>query len=181
MIIAFDLDGIFIGSPPFVPKRLIEWLYRGPQNHKLKYRYPTTKIEQQIRKLSHLAIFRPKILKNTGFLKNFSKSNNQIFLVSSRYRFLEDLTMKLLEEYGIKNKFTKIYLNTKNEQPHLFKEKMIRKLRINIFIDDDLKLLMYLKSRCPNTKLFFYDLNPKQISSGINGIDELSEIKKYIK
>ena len=128
MIIAFDLDGIFIGSPPFIPKRLIEWLYRGPQNHKLKYRYPTTQTEQQVRRLSHLTIFRPKISKNTEFLKNFSKNNKQIFLVSSRYSFLEDLTIKLLEKYGIKNNFMKIYLNTGNEQPHLFKEKMIKKV-----------------------------------------------------
>lgn len=181
MIIAFDLDGIFIGSPPFVPKRLIEWLYRGPQNQKLKYRYPTTKFEQQIRKLSHLGFLRPSISKNAEFLKNFSKSDNQIYLVSSRYQFLESLTLKLLEKYSIKNNLTKIYLNTENEQPHLFKEKMIKKLKINIFIDDDLKLLMYLRSCCPDTKLFFYDLNPKQIGPGVNRINELTEIKKYIK
>ena len=181
MIIAFDLDGIFVGSPPFVPKRLIEWFYRGPQNQKLKYRYPTTKFEQQIRKFSHFGFFRPNIPKNAEFLRNFSKSNNQIYLVSSRYQFLENLTLKLLEEYSIKNRSTKIYLNTGNKQPHLFKKKKIKKLKIDIFIDDDLKLLMYLRSRCPNTKLFFYDLNPKQTEPGINRVHELTDIKKYIK
>lgn len=180
MKIAFDLDGIFIDTPPLVPKKLIAWLYRGPQNHEPKYRFPTTKIEQHIRKFSHHSIFRPKISQNIEFLNIFAKSKNQIFLVSSRYSFLRDLTIKLLEKYGIKNKFTKIYLNTKNEQPHLFKERVIKTLKIDVFIDDDLRLLEYLKSHCPNTKLFFYDLNPQKVRSEINQIKELKEINKYL-
>lgn len=182
MKIGFDLDGIFIAGPPFIPKRLIEWLYRGPQNHEPKYRFPTTKIEQRIRKLSHFSLFRPKISNNVDFLNEFSStSKDQIFLVSSRYQFLEHSTMKILEKYNLKKKFVKIYLNTKNEQPHLFKRRMIKKLKIDIFIDDDFKLLQYLESRCPDTKLFCYNLYQDKIVSRINKLYELAEIKKYIK
>lgn len=182
MNIGFDLDGIFIDRPPFVPRGIIEWLYRGPQNHEPRYRFPSTTIEQFIRKFSHHSIFRPKILQSIEFLKNFSgNKKNTIFLISSRYHFIENETLNILEKYHLDKYFTKIYLNTKNEQPHLFKSSLIRKLKIDVFIDDDLELLTFLKKSCPKTKLFWYNLsNTDKTPDGIIHIKKLEEIYPYL-
>ncbi|OGM18367.1 hypothetical protein A2686_04400 [Candidatus Woesebacteria bacterium RIFCSPHIGHO2_01_FULL_38_10] len=68
--IAFDLDGVFINKPPFIPRKVIEWLYRSHRNNKkLSYRMPTTKIERLIRSFSHHHLFRPPIKKNIEFAK----------------------------------------------------------------------------------------------------------------
>jgi len=41
--IGLDLDGILVDKPPFVPKRLLEWLVRSHRTEKLAYRYPQQK------------------------------------------------------------------------------------------------------------------------------------------
>ncbi len=183
MNVGFDLDGIFIDRPPFIPRGILEWLYRGPQNHEPRYRFPTTKVEQYIRKFSHHSFFRPKIYQNVEFLKHFSKDKkNSIFLISSRYQFLERETLKILRKYYLDNYFIKIYLNTKNEQPHLFKERVINKLKINMFVDDDLELLNYLKKCYPKIKLFWYNSdNTDKSLNGIIHINKLNEIYPYLK
>ncbi len=183
MNIGFDLDGIFIDRPPFVPRWLIEWLYRGPQNHEPKYRFPSTKIEQSIRKLSHYSLLRPKISQNIEFLEQFCKDKkNNLFLITSRYHFLENETLNILKKYNVDKCFSKMYLNDKNEQPHLFKSRIIGKLNLSIFVDDDLKLLLYLQKDYPKLKLLWY--NQKSTSNlppGIIQIKNLKEVYNYIK
>lgn len=183
MNIGFDLDGIFIDKPPLIPRRVIEWIYRGPQNHEPKYRLPINKFEQQIRKFSHYTAFRPKISKNIEFLKYFSsKGNHQLFLISSRFAFLENETMAILKKYGLRDYFEKIYLNTKNEQPHIFKKKVLEKLNIDIFVEDDLMLLNYLHDFFPKIKLLWYNRSTVgRTSSGILHIKDLKEIYPYLK
>ena len=183
MKIGYDLDGIFIDGPPFIPRGLLEWLYRGPQNHEPKYRFPSTRLEQKIRKWSHQPIFRPQISKNAEFLKTFSdRGNHQFFLISSRYKFLENETLDILKKYGLRNHFLKIYLNDKNEQPHLFKKRILENLNLDIFIEDDLMLLSYLQKFFPKCKLLWYNPNNVRKSyAGITRIKNLKELQNYLK
>ncbi|OGE18267.1 hypothetical protein A3F00_01070 [Candidatus Daviesbacteria bacterium RIFCSPHIGHO2_12_FULL_37_11] len=183
MKIGFDLDGIFIDGPPIIPKGIIEWLYRGSQNHDPKYRFPTTKFEQTIRKWSHSPIFRPEISRNVEFIKQLSKDKGlKIYLISSRYKFLENETMIILKKYGLENSFSKIFLNAKNEQPHLFKKNVLSNLKLDIFVEDDLIILKFLKNYYPKTTLLWY--NPKRgirLSEGIFHIKDLKDIYSSIK
>lgn len=183
MRVGFDLDGIFIGSPPCIPTNLLEWLYRGPQKNGPHYRFPSLKLEQFLRELSHFYLLRPQIAKNTTFVKDLNKNKkHQLYLISSRYKFLEEKTYYLLKKYRLLNIFPSINLNIKNQQPHLFKKDAIHKLKIDLYIDDDLKLLKYLRQACPKTQLFWY--NPgKKITNpdGIIIIKKLSEIEKFLK
>lgn len=182
MIIGFDLDGIFIDAPQFIPKSVLEWLYRGAQKNGPSYRFPS-KAEQIVRKMSHFSLFRPKIQKNINYintLKLKSKSN-KLYLISSRYQFLENTTYSLLKKYKLIPCFSSINLNLKNEEPHLFKEKIIKKLKIDFYIDDDFRLLKYLSQNCPETKFFWY--NPKgngQLQGKIIELRALHELQSYL-
>ncbi len=184
MNIGFDLDKVFINYPPFIPAELINWLYKNHRKKQLSYRIPTTSIERFIRKISHISLFRPKINENVLFINNFAHSLNphRRYLISSRYSFLNNLTYKLLKKYGLYSCFNFIYLNTQDEQPHLFKARLIKKLKIDIFIDDDLELLTYLKKCYPKMKLFWYKLGDMdKISDGIIQINNLEKIYPYLK
>lgn len=182
MNIGFDLDGIFVGLHPLIPKEFIEWLYKGPQNHKPRYRFPSTQLEQNIRIWSHIALLRPKISGNAEFLKELSADKkNNIFLISSRYEFLTKQTLSLFKKYDLENYFFKIYLNSQNEQPHLFKKAVLEKLNLDIFVEDDLMLLQFLQKFFPKTKLLWYNPNnTKRIPSGILHIKSLKEILPYL-
>lgn len=183
MNIGFDLDRIFINYPPLVPARLIDWLYRDPSKKELSYRIPTFKVEQYFRKITHFKPLRPKIQKNIDYVNILSQQPNlKLFLVSSRFQFLEKLTHKLLQRLKLDIPFTTIFLNVKNEQPHLFKEQMIKKLKLNIYIDDDLELLLYLKNKCPGTKLLWYHPQGNHHAlDRIRKIKDLQDVEKYLK
>ncbi|HNP89348.1 MAG: hypothetical protein BWY24_00018 [Microgenomates group bacterium ADurb.Bin219] len=153
--IAFDLDGILIDKPPFVPKRLLEWLFKGSDGERLHYRFPKTKLEQLIRKLSHFYFFRPAIKENIEVVKRLAKDKRyELYIVSGRYSFLEKETYIWLKRAGIKNCFEKIFLNLGDNQPHLYKEQILASLKPDIFIDDDDLIADFLAGKFPEVKIF---------------------------
>ena len=152
--IGFDLDGVIIDKPPFVPKRIIEWLFKG-SGQGLNYRFPSCPIEQRVRKLSHFYLLRPPIKKNLTIVKNFSQNPNyELYLISSRYLFLAEETRSWLQKRGIEGLFKKTCFNFDNQQPHLFKEEKLKKLGLDIYLEDDELIADYLKKRLKKTKIF---------------------------
>ena len=154
--VAFDLDGVIIDKPPIIPKKMLECLFRGKgKGSSLHYRFPSTKLEQGIRKLSHYYLFRPPIEESLRVIRKMAKEEKfDFFIVSARYSFLEKETQKWLEKRGINGLFQKVYLNIDNEQPHLFKEKKLKDLKADVFIDDDNLLADYLADSLSNIKIY---------------------------
>lgn len=177
MNVGFDLDKIFINNPPFIPAKIIDRFYKSRLNGSLKYRIPS-KFEQIIRIFSHYPFFRPPITKNIDFIKSLALENkNKYYLISSRFNFLKKRTSKLIQRYELDRIFNTMYFNYSDNQPHEFKNKIIEKLNLDIYVDDDLQLLRYLASN--NSKTKFYWLNKKlnqELSSNLFAINNLSEI-----
>lgn len=175
IIIAFDLDGVIIDKPPLIPKKLLERLFRGKTNHNLHYRFPKSKLEQLIRKISHFYLFRPPIKENIDFVKNLSQNSKyEIYAVSGRYSFIKDETEAWFKKRKMDNVFKQVFLNQENEQPHLFKEKKLREIGAQIFIDDDGLLADYLAEKLKNIKIFCFSKNPDcKIAKNINKLEYL--------
>lgn len=175
--IGFDLDKIFINYPPLVPDGLIDRLYKKKVNGTLLYRIPS-KPEQFIRRLSHTPYLRTPIIENIKFLKSLSKKENELYLISSRFGFLEQQTLNLMKQLGLDQIFDAMYFNFDNLQPHTFKNEILKKLALDIYIDDDLYLLKYVIRNNRKTKFFWLhpgsstDDPPKNITR----IAKLSEI-----
>lgn len=155
--IAFDLDGVIINKPPLVPKSLIERLFRGNSEEKLRYRFPRSKLEQRIRKISHFYLFRPPIKDNINFIKKIAEMDKfELYVISGRYSFLESETKNWLKKRQMNSVFKKIFLNLGDEQPHLFKEKILNKLHPDIYIDDDGAIVKYLRQNISSAKIIHY-------------------------
>lgn len=176
--IAFDLDGIIIDKPPLIPKKLLERLFKGKGNGKLHYRFPHSKLEQKIRKLSHFYLFRPPIRKNIEFIKKLANDNNyELFVVSGRYSFIKDETKVWFEKRGLENVFKNIFLNSSDKQPHLFKEEKLREIDADIFVDDDCLIITYLLDKIKGLKIFCYSQDNADFSDkGVNFVKNLNEI-----
>ncbi len=177
MNIGFDLDGIFVSLPPILPTWVIERLYREKNQKKLHYRMPG-EIEKRIRILSHVSILRPPLTKNILFAKNLSRNEKYtFFLVSSRFGFLKEQTEKIVKNYGIDSIFDKIYFNYDNEQPHIFKNRVIKKMKISLFVDDDIYLLRFLAKENPQTKFFWLN-NTQQgkLTENLSAITAISSM-----
>jgi hypothetical protein len=178
MRIGFDLDKIFINTPPFVPITIINKFYKKRDNGILLYRIPT-RSEQLLRKATHVPLLRPPIQQNLTFLRELAKDkNNHLYLISSRFKFLEPETEQLVKKYGLDKVFEKLYFNYENKQPHQFKNEILQKLHLDIFVDDDLSLVRYVAKDNPKTKFFWLDdrTTPVKLGTNINAIAEIKQI-----
>lgn len=153
MNIGFDLDKVLIDYPPFIPEGIIDRFYKKRAKGILLYRIPS-KPEQFIRKCIHFPLFRQPITQNLNFLRTFSKKDHKLYLISSRFGFLKKLTSDLIKRHKLDTIFDEMYFNFDNEQPHLFKDEIVNKLKLHLYVDDDLSLLQYLAKR--NKKIKFY-------------------------
>lgn len=175
--IGLDLDGVLVGLPPFTSATVIETLYKDQKSDKLKYRFPGP-LEQKVRRLSHLPFVRPPIKNNCDIVYKDSEKYD-LFLVTGRFKFLEDLTMKWLQKYNLYSCFKKIYINVNNMQPHIFKSETIAKLKLSSYIDDDFDSIMYCATRNKKTHFYWYTNNPsseKLDTSNVTLIKNLSDI-----
>ncbi|PIS15204.1 hypothetical protein COT63_01275 [Candidatus Shapirobacteria bacterium CG09_land_8_20_14_0_10_38_17] len=159
--IGFDLDGVIVDKPFLIPKALLERLSRGKQENELHYRYPKTKLERRIRKLSHFYLFRPPLRQNINFIKDLKKQGCKLYLVSSRYSFLKRETMVWLEKRKLNNVFEKVFLNLNDKQPHLFKREVLERLNLDYFFEDDKRIVDYLKKKISSAKIYL--VNSKQL------------------
>jgi hypothetical protein len=178
MNIGFDLDRIFVSLPPLVPLQIIDMLYKE-KSHKLKYRTPS-RFEQMIRIASHHPLLRSLITENLNYIKKLNTTNtNKYYLISSRFGFLKKRTDDLIKRHNLDKIFFAMYFNYKNKQPHEFKNEILKKLDINIFVDDDLQLLEYLINKNPKIKFFWLNNNTsKPLRENLFAIKHLSEMFK---
>lgn len=179
MNLGFDFDKIFINYPPFIPSSLIDRLYKKKNTSTVAYRIPS-KPEQLFRIATHHPLLRPIIEENMIFLKNLKKKNHhKHYLISSRFEFLKKRTETVVKKHSFDKIFDGLFFNFKNEQPHLFKNKIIKKLDIHRYVDDDLDLLEYLLSK--NTNIKFFWINKKHngfLKRNLFAITKLSSILK---
>lgn len=172
--LAIDLDGVIVDKPPFVPRAILEFLFKGDLKEKLNYRFPISRWEQLLRQASHFYLFRPPIRDNLDFLKNnLGRGKFRLYVVSARYAFIKKQTSDWLSRQKIDHLFEEVFLNSKNQQPHLFKEEVLIKLKPDIFIDDDRLLVNYLAEKTPKLKIFYFS------KGGLVG--ELHPRVKYLK
>ena len=178
MRIGFDLDRIFINTPPFVPNSLISKFYKKRDNGILLYRIPS-RPEQLLRKAAHTTPFRPPMKANLAFLRALAKEKkHHLYLISSRFKFLEPETNYIVKKYGLDHIFEKLYFNYDNKQPHEFKNEILQKLHLDIFVDDDLSLVRYVAKNNPGTTFFWFDeqAKPAKLGSNIRAVAHLEEI-----
>lgn len=179
MNIGFDLDKIFIDYPPFVPNFIIDRLYKKKINGKLMYRIPS-RPEQFLRILSHHPLLRPVISQNLELVKKkYQEGGNKHYLISSRFDFLKKRTGNIVIRNALDKIFDGIFFNFKNKQPHVFKDEVIKKNKIERYIDDDFPLIKFLSEE--NPKIKFYWLNKKEqrkITNNLVAVKHISEIFK---
>lgn len=179
MNIGFDLDKVFIDYPPFVPSWIFDILYKNKRKKTLMYRFPN-EIEQKIRRITHAPLLRPAIKKNISALQVYSGAKrHNLFLISSRFSFLKKRTDHLIKRHRFSDIFKKMYFNYGDQQPHLFKSKVIKRMKIKKYIDDDLDLLEYLSKT--NKEAVFYWLNKRANKKLSKNLIAITDIKDFLK
>ncbi len=88
------------------------------------------------------------------------------FLITARYREYEKDLDNWLDKYKLKPVFSEIKTNIHNEQPHLFKEKLINELALDYFIEDNLDIAQYLAERSKAKILWIKNIFDEHVNFG---------------
>src|SRR3989344_4447715 len=145
--IGFDFDGVIAYNPLRVFRLPVTLFQKYILGKKKTYFYlPKSGFGKWFWGLLH----ETSVFPATGIedlKKLIRKGKIEAYIITGRYSFLEKSFHRWLKRHKLDNLFTGYYLNKADEQPHLFKEKIIQKLKLDMFIEDNWDIVRYLNSK----------------------------------
>ncbi|MCR4264404.1 MAG: hypothetical protein NUV98_06840 [Candidatus Roizmanbacteria bacterium] len=142
--IGFDFDGVIAYNPLRVLRRpamgMKQFFFPSSE---LTFPIPRQKTFRFLWELAHETSFFPSY----GFaeLKRLLRGKKiEAYILTGRFSFLEDNLRRWLVKWNADNMFTGIYVNKEFEQPHHFKEQMLKKLKLDYYVEDNLDIVTYL-------------------------------------
>ncbi len=179
--VGFDLDGVLLYNPARISRPIISIVKKLLFKKKgLRFYSPQTTWEKQFWKLFHRSsIF---IAPGLDEIKTMIKQKKiKAYIITARYSFLKQDLEKWLKKIDVDHYFSGVFYNEKDEQPHLFKERMIKKLKLDMFVEDNWDIVNYLltKSRSPSGQKIYWIYNI--FDRNIKYKYKLSSLKNFIK
>lgn len=168
--VGFDLDGVILYNPARIIRPIISLLKKKNlmKRKQLQFFVPKTKLQEIMWYLFHKSsIFVAPGLDEVCQLVKAGKL--EAYIITGRFSHLKNDFNKWQKKMEASNIFKACYLNEKDEQPHLFKEKMINKLKLDVFIEDNADIVDYLASKFGKNKkkaeiFWVYNLFDKRLA-----------------
>lgn len=159
--VGVDFDGVVAYNPLRIFRAPIVSVKKNIlKKNKVKFFIPETPVQKLFFKLAHEFSLLPSI--GTEMLRGLSEEGElETHLVSGRYAYLNPGLYKWLKKHDLDNSFTSINPNELNEQPHLFKKRMVDKLKLDYFIEDNLDIVNYLSARTRARVMWIYNIIDK--------------------
>jgi hypothetical protein len=146
--VGFDLDGVILYNPiKFI--RPIAKLFKPFKSFFLKqnldsFYFPNSKFEQYLFRLLHKTSFKPDSA--ISDIKQLVMNKKiKAYIVTGRYSFLKSDYDSWLKKINAKKIFEACYQNNNNLQPNQFKSEMIKKLDLDIYIEDNWDIVQKLE------------------------------------
>lgn len=161
--VGFDLDGVILYNPARIIRPFIATFKKYVlKKRRLLFYYPKSAIEKNLWYLFHKSSFFPSpgIKEIRKLVKN---KKIKAYLITARYSFLKDDLENCLQKWKLKNLFEGVYYNKNNLQPHIFKEKIIKNLKLDIFIEDNYDIVHHLNKKKVSRIFWIYNLLDKKI------------------
>jgi hypothetical protein len=156
--VGFDLDGVLLYNPTRVIRPLVSVVKRALlHKRKLKFYYPKTSVEKVFWALAHKSsIYTAPGLEEITRLVEEGKI--EAYLITARFAFLGPGVQRWVKKKHLEKTFTGVYYNAANEQPHEFKERMIKKLKLDLYVEDNFDIVQYLKEKTSARVLWIYNI-----------------------
>lgn len=164
IVVGIDFDGV-IAYNPFRIIRLPISIFKRKffKIKKLTFFSPHNEFERFIWTLIHESSIFPA--KGVDLLKQLVEENKiEIHLVTARYHFLDKQLVRWLKNNQLYSLFTSINLNTQDEQPHLFKQRIIEKNKFDYYIEDNLDIVKHLNATTHVKVLWIYNILDRDYS-----------------
>lgn len=152
--VGFDLDGVLLYNPARIARPVITLMKKKKvitNREQLEFYVPKPGFEQFFWELLH----KSSVCLAPGFEQIAELKKAKIiepYLITGRFAHLQKNYDKWRKKMNADQLFIKSYMNSNDEQPHLFKEKLIRELELDYFIEDNWDIVQYLDQRFAKTK-----------------------------
>jgi len=161
--VGFDMDGVLLYNPGRIIRPIASSFKRIFQKKKkLHFYYPKTTYEKIFWRFVHKSSIynAPGINEITELVK---KGEIEAYLITARYNFLGKSVDNWVKKNKLEKTFTGVFFNSKDEEPHLFKEQMIKKLKLELYIEDNFDIVNHLKKNTPAEILWIYNILDRKI------------------
>jgi hypothetical protein len=172
--VGFDLDGVLFFNPLRIVRRPLE-IFKTVvlQDHKKDFYIPKSWLMRQIWRLVHMSSLRPakgwkaiQTLRERGLIAPY--------LITARFSCLQ-------QDFET---FVACINNSHDEQPHLFKERMVKDLGIQIFVEDNWSIVKHLSQNTDAKALWITNLMDLDIEYPQKYLDlqsAIDEVEKIVK
>ena len=145
--VGFDLDGVLLYNPARVVRPIIAFTKKYILKRDLnKFYYPKSGLEKLIWKLFH----HTSLWSASGIddlLKLISDRKIEAYVVSARYELLEADFKKWVKVIDPKKQFSGYFFKKKNQHPQILNKQMIKKLGLDVFVEDNWDIVKHLNSK----------------------------------
>lgn len=153
--VGFDLDGVLLYNPVRVVRPIIYFVKKSLLKRDTdKFYYPKNPLEKLLWKVIHHTSLWPAPGRER-LLKLIKDKKIKAYIVSARYELLRDDFKKWVKIIDPKKTFSGYFFNNKNEQPQVFKEKMVKRLDLDVFVEDNWDIVKKLNGRRQKTKIYW--------------------------
>ena len=179
--VGFDLDGVLLYNPARIIRPLMSFVKKYILKRDLnKFYYPKNRIEKFIWWFLHKSSLWP----SSGIkdlIKLIEQKKIKAYVVSARYELLENDFNDWIKIIDPNKKFSGYFYINKNDQPQFFKEKMINKLDLDIFVEDNWDIVKHLKMKNEKLKIYWiYNIFDRSINYKYK-FSSLKNVINYLK
>ncbi len=156
--VGFDLDGVLLYNPARIVRSPVVHFKHifFPKKEKVFY-VPSTGPERFLWHIFHLSsIFIAGGYSDIKKLRD--KGIIEPYLVTARYDFLKPDLKRWLRLMKAHDTFEGVFMNENNMQPHLYKEKMVKRLGLDMFIEDNWDVVAHLNKTTTSKNLWIYNI-----------------------
>lgn len=156
--VGFDMDGVLLYNPGRIIRPFISSIKRFfLHKKKLTFYYPKTHTEKIFWRFVHKSsIFNaPGLQEITKLVKD---KKIEAYLITARYNFLGSSVENWVKKNKLENTFKGVFYNSKDEQPHKFKERMIKKLELDMYVEDNYDIVNHLTETTSAEVLWIYNI-----------------------
>lgn len=156
--VGFDFDGVIVYNPFRVARHPITLFKRLVlKQRKTKFTIPRTPLQKWLWAILHESSIIPA--QGLPLARQLIEDDAiEAYLISGRFSYLEKSLLVWLERNQVRHLFRSIHVNRADEQPHLFKERMLKDLHLDVFIEDNLDIVEHLTKRGKTQIYWIYNL-----------------------
>lgn len=159
IIVGLDFDGVVAYNPARLTRLPIALIKKHLLGiHKVSFFVPKTPLQRGLWALAHESSMFPA--RGAQLLRDLTREGViEAHLVTSRFAFLEPNLYQFLNRWNLRQCFTSITLNKREEQPHKYKERVIRKMQFDYYLEDNWDIVAHLSSAAIDTEIhWIYNL-----------------------